>query len=383
MPSRRRLVRALPAGLAAVLAGGCGAGQPGPAAVEVTRGGCGTGWARPHGGEQTVEVRNVGAVTMTVELVDPATHGVYAEVESLAPGTVRPIRLVLAPGSYAFTCFADDFDPETGPAVTITDGPARGATAVPATSETDLAGPVTTYRAYVTAGLATLAARVGELRSAVRSGDRARARAAWLDAQLAYGRLGAAYDTFGDFADAIAGLPDALPGGVHDRDFAGLRRIEWGLWHGEPTAALAPVADALAGAVAGLRRAFAAERTDPNDLPLRAHEILENSLRFELTGDADQGSGAGLATISANLDGTRAVLAAIAPVLKPKYPGWAGVLTDLDRMTALVAAQHGPRGWTAPGALRPADRERLAGTLGELLERLAPIAAIGEVRRTS
>jgi iron uptake system EfeUOB component EfeO/EfeM len=320
---------------------------------------------------------------MEVELVDPATHDVYAEAEAVGPGTTRPMRLVLANGSYAFTCFPDGSDAETGPTVTIKDGPARGAVAVPATSENDLAASVKVYRAHVTAGLATLAAEVAGLRAAVRTGDRARARAAWLDAQMAYGRLGAAYDTFGDFADAIDGLPDGLPGGVHDKGFSGLRRIEYGLWHGEPVPALGKIADALAGAVAGLRKDFAEERTDPNDLPLRAHEILENSVQFELTGDADQGSGDGLGTIAANLDGTRAVLAAIAPVIKPKFPGWTGVMADLDRMTALVNAQHSRNGWTAPGALGRADRQRLDGTLGELLERLAPIAAIGEVRRTS
>jgi len=45
------------------------------------------------------------------------------------------------------------------------------------------------------------------------------------------------------------------------------------------------------------------------------------------------------------------VLAAIAPVIRPKVSGWAGVLADLDRMTALVDAQHGRNGWTAPDAL--------------------------------
>jgi iron uptake system EfeUOB component EfeO/EfeM len=375
------------AGTAGVLltlaAAGCTSAAPPPAAVEVTRGGCGTGWTQPHGGDQTVEIHNVGIVTMEVELVDPASHGVYAEVEQLGPGTVRPMRLVLTPGRYAFTCFPDGSDAETGPVVTIKDGPATGATAVVATSENDLAGAVTSYRAHVTAGLATLSARTGALQAAIGSGDRGKAQAAWLGAQLAYSSLGAAYDTFGDFADAVDGLPDGLPGGVHDKDFAGLRRLEWGLWHHEAMPALRPVAAALTEAVAGLRTDFAKERTDPNDLPLRAHEILENSLQFELTGDADQGSGTGLATIAANLSGTRAVLAAIAPVVQPKYAGWAGVQTDLDRMTTLVEAEHTRAGWTAPRALPAADRERLAGTLGELLERLAPIAAIGEVRRTS
>jgi iron uptake system component EfeO len=380
---RRVLGGVTAAGLLAAVAACTGSPPPTDTTVEVTRGGCGTGWAAPHGGDQTIDVRNVGTVTMEVELVDPATHGVYAEVESLGPGTVRPIRIVLGRGSYAFACFPEDSDAETGPVVTVKDGPARGATAVAAVSENDLADAVQDYRAHVSAGLTALATAVTGLRTAVRSGDRARAQAAWLTAQMAYGRLGAAYDTFGDAADAIDGLPAGLPGGVHDKDFAGLRRIEYGLWHGEAMPSIAKVAGRLATDVAGLRKDFAAERTDPNDLPLRAHEILENSLQFELTGASDQGSGDGLAVISANLDGTRMVLDAIAPVLKPRYPGWQSAMDQLASMTKLVDAQNRRGRWTAPEALARADRERLDGALSQLLETLAPIAAVGEVRRTS
>lgn len=432
----RPLKKLVGAGLVLLLApAGCaGVAAPPATTVEVTPGGCGTGWARPRGGSQTIQIHNAGTVTMEVQLTDPVSHGVYAETEALGPGTTRPMALVLGNGRYAFTCYPDGLEGESGPEVAITDGPAGGGmTAVVPTSENDLAGAVVVYQRRVTGGLATLAKRSAELRRAIGAGDRGRSRAAWLAAQLAYSRLGAAYGTFGDSADAIDGLPAGGGGGLPaggdgtrltsgggglpaggdatrlvggggglpaggdgtrlaggggaqlagggDRGFSGLRRIERGLWHGEALGRLEAVAERLVEDVAGLRSDFQAERTDPNDLPLRAHEILENALQFELTGDADQGAGAGLAIIGANLEGTRAVLAAIAPVVRPKYAGWAGVQADLDEMTRLVAAQDTADGWTAPGALAAADRRRLAGTLGELLERLAPVASIGEVRR--
>jgi iron uptake system component EfeO len=367
----------------AVTAGCSGPPAPQNPAVEVTRGGCGTGWTTPHGGDQTIDVHNVGTVTMEVELVDPATRGVYAEVDSLAPGAVRPMRITLGRGSYVFACFPEDSDAETGPVVTVRDGPARGAPAVAAVSENDLAASVPSYRTHVSSGLTALATAVTGLQKAVRSGDRGRSEAAWLAAQTAYGRLGAAYDTFGDAADAIDGLPAGLPGGVHDKGFTGLRRIEYGLWHGEAMPTVGKVTDRLAADVAGLRKDFAAARTDPNDLPLRAHEILENSLQLELTGDSDQGAGAGLAVLAADLAGTRMVLDAIAPVLEPRYAGWRSALDQLASLTKLVDAQQRRGQWTPPAALARADRERLDGALGELLETLAPIAAIGEVRRTS
>ncbi len=380
--SMPRLSRACATGVVLVLTvAGCAHHAAKAAAIELDRGRCGAGWTRPHGGDQTLTVHNATTAGMEVQLVDPATKGVYAEVEQLGPGTSRPIHVTLTRGTYAFTCYADGADSETGPSVTVTDGPARGTAAIMPTSENDLAGPVRTYRTHVSAGLATLAVQVGELQTALKSGDRARAQAAWLVAQMAYSRLGAAYDTFGDRAGVIDGTPAGLPRGVGDSRFTGLRRIEYGLWHHEPLAATTKVAGRLATDVAGLRTDFAAERTDPNDLPLRAHEILENALQFELSGASDQGSGDGLAIISANLDGTAMVLDAIAPVLQPRDPGWPRATAELAAMRTLIGAQDRKGHWTPPASLPLAEREKLDGALGQLLENLAPIAAIGEVRR--
>ncbi|GAA0948746.1 EfeM/EfeO family lipoprotein [Kribbella koreensis] len=352
--------------------------------VTVSRGNCGTGWKDPHSGAQTVQVSNVGTVTTEVDLIDPATGGVYAEVEGLAPNTSRPMQLNLGRASYAFRCLAEDTDAVTGPAIQITDGPPPPVPAVLPVTSQDLSGAVTEYRGYVGAGLGRLAGEVSTLVLTLRGGDLGASRAAWLSAHLAYERLGAAYDTFGDFADQIDGMPDGLPAGVRDPGFGGLRRIEYGLWHGQSPRSLVAVGTQLAAAVAGLREDFPKERTDPNDLPLRAHEIMENALQFELTGQADQGGGTGLATIGANLDGTQAVLRALAPVMSTRYSGWPQVATWIATTRRLVAKGHRPDGtWIAPTALDQQTRTRLNAAVSQLVEVLAPIAAIGDVRRTS
>ena len=383
MPQAGRL--AVAAVLTVAAATACSSPAPAPPkepGVQVARGRCGVGWDSPKGGDQTIEVHNTDSVTMEVELVDPASHGIYGEIESLAPGTTRSFHLVLGNGNYAFTCLPDGADLETGPSVTIKDGPAKGAAAIIPVSESDLAPAVKTYRSHVATGLATLAANVSTLRTELGSGDRERSRKAWLVAQLAYNRLGAAYDTFGDSADAVDGMPDGLPGGVHDKDWTGLRRIEYGLWHNDSMPALAALGSRLSSAVASLRRDFDKERTDPNDLPLRSHEILENTLQFELSGSEDQGAHAELAVMSANLDGTRMVLDAIAPEIQPRYPAWATVLSELAGLKKLVDSHDRGGTWAPLRSLSAHDREELDGKIGRLLEDLAPIAAIGEVRRT-
>ncbi len=370
----------------AVTIAGCDAPRPaartGTTTVEVSQAVCGQGWRHPRGGTQEFQVRNVGTYTTEVRLVDPATGAVYAELEGLAAGTARPLRVRLGRGRYAFRCLPEDTEALTGHTVTITDGPVRGAPAVIPVSAQDLRGPVTSYRAYVLRSLRPLRRDVAALHTAIRSGDRAVARRAWLPAHLDYERLGAAYGTFGELADAIDGLPAGLPDGVRDTHFTGLRRLEYGLWHDAPMRSLQSVSGRLVDDVRTLTTNFGRARIDPNDLPRRAHEILEQTLEFTLTDRADQGSGTSLATARANLDGTRAVLDALRPVLAGRYPGLPGVDDWLHRVARLLDAQRRNGRWPTLGSLSSAARRRIDGAVGELLERLAPIAALGEVRRS-
>jgi len=113
----------------------------------------------------------------------------------------------------------------------------------------------------------------------------------------------------------------------------------------------------------------------------RAHEILENTLRFELTGKADQGSGTMLATAAANLDGTRAVLDPLRPLLKGRMDV-AGIDARLDRTERLLDAQHRHGRWTPLDRLSTLERERIDGAVGELVEILSSVATVAAARRT-
>jgi iron uptake system component EfeO len=348
----------------------------GPAAIDGGVSRCGAGWTRPHTGRQTLPVRNSGVGPTDVSLIDPTTGGVYVEIEALGPGVTRRIHVTLGGGVYAFRCAEEDNDLVTGPR-TVIKAPRYGVTAIVPVTLTDLYGPARAYDAYAAKGVDRLIGKVAVLQRAVHDGDLDAARAAWTPAHLAYERLGAAYGTFGDFDGAINGGPAGLPGGVHDKDFTGFHRIEYGLWHGESAASLAGPADRLANDVRELKADLPNERLDPRDLPLRAHEILENTLQFQLTGAADQGSGTSLLTAAANIEGTREVLSVLRPLLQPRYRDLPAVDTWLDRTDALL------KGRSSVDDLSQAERERIDGTVGQLVELLAPIAAIGEPRRVS
>jgi iron uptake system component EfeO len=352
--------------------------------IAISRSACGTGWSDPKPGPQTFHLHNTGSVTAEVALIDPATGVIYGEVEGLGPATTRPLRVNLGNGSYAFRCLPEDAGAIVGPAVRVSGGAERSGPGVAPVTRNDLLGPLKAYQQHVTTGLGELVTNTGALKNAIHGGDRAASEAAWLTAHLTYERLGAAYDAFGDSDGALNGTADGLPAGVADEGFTGFHRLEQGLWHGEDVASLAGVAGQLDTDARALQSSFGDSQVDGNDLGLRAHEIMENTLQFELTGRTDYGSGTTLATTRANLDGTRAVLDVLRPLLTPRYPDLSKVDTWLARTQNTLEAAHRPDGtWTPLAQLEPKQRQKLNADVSELTELLAPIAAIAEPRRVS
>jgi iron uptake system component EfeO len=380
---------------AAVLATGGGAGSAPAAtsgavpaadglphtAVDVSPSACGHGWSKPHAGSQVFDLHNSAGSATEVYLTDPHSGKVYGEVEGLAPGVTRPMRIDLGGGSYAFKCLQEDTDAVTGPTVVVPGKQPQGPAAVPITQH-DLIPPTLAYQKWVGDRISDLARGTATLKADIDRGDLKAARADWLSAHLVYERMGAAYGTFGDADGAINGTVGLDPDAVNDPDFTGFHRIEYGLWHGRPASALRGPAATLVSDVKALGASWADQRMDPADMGLRAHEIVENTEQFELTGRTDYGSGTNLATARANLDGSRELLRRLHALLAPRDPRLPALDATMDRTQAALEAEHHGGSWTPLDKLSRGSRERINADFGELLEQLAPVAAICDVRRT-
>jgi iron uptake system component EfeO len=378
---RRAALTAVVAISAGLLAA-CGGSAPPANLISVSNGGCGSNWhAGP--GWYTFQVYNAAAEAVEVDLVNPASGAVYAEVETIGPGTSNPMRLDLGSGPYAFRCLFEDYDPITGP-TTVIGGHARGTPAILPITSNDLLGPANEYHTYVTAGLSTLLNQAEVLASDVRAGNLGVARAAWLPAHLTYERLGAAYDSFGNADQAIDGRPDGFTAGVNSPQWIGFYRLEYGLWHSQSARELTPIADTLFADVRTLQASWPSTEINLLDIGLRTHEILENALEFQLTGHDDYGSGTTLATTQANITGTLELLSILHPLLVPRYAGLPAVYTWLSRLNSLLVSQgKRPNGqWIAVSRLSVSSREQIDSACGQALEELAPIAAITEPRIT-
>ncbi|HTW21038.1 MAG TPA: EfeM/EfeO family lipoprotein [Mycobacteriales bacterium] len=342
-------------------------------AIDVSPTACAVAWRGAKSGRSEYRVTDVGDSPEEVSIVGPDHLTTYAELEMVAPRTTQTMVAILPPGRYSWGCEADDGAESYSDLRAVTGPPVSGATPYIPVDADQLAGAVVRYRASVTAGLRVLVRDTDRLLQVARSGSRPAVERAWLTAHLDYERLGAAYDTFGSLEQRIDGRPNGLTDGVRSPRFAGFLRLEYALWHGQPRSVVVATATALDRSVRTLERRFPRLSTDPNDIALRAHEILENTLQFELTGEADQGSHTTLATGAANVAGTQLTLASLAPLLRKVDPALLRQLTaGLHRLAVTFAGfRVGPGRWLPLDDLGRMRRERLDAQVGGLLEQLS------------
>ena len=298
------------------------AGASATTAVTVTSTGCAKDWTAASTGPQTFTVDNQSSNAGEINL-DNAAGAVVAEIETLGPATTAEMTATLGPGSYTFECHMSGEAVTTSATVQVT---GKATQSVPAAVKpvtlADLTGPNKEYERYAAGQLRTLAGAITKIKTDLQQGRLNAARTDWLAAQLDWEKVGASYDSFGDDGTAVDGLPDGLVNGVNDKDFTGLHRLEYGLWHGQSAATLLPVVNVLARDVTTVQKNLASGDLagDPANLPLRAHEILEDALRDHLSGIDDQGSGDAYAATYADLQVTRVVLSELAPLINERAP---------------------------------------------------------------
>jgi high-affinity iron transporter len=247
----------------------------------------------------------------------------------------------------------------------------------------DYKRPIAAYRRYVRGRLGTLGGQVAALRAAIGRDDLSAARAAWMRADATYESIGAAYGAFGDLDAAVNGRPAGLPDGVRSADFTGLHRVELALWERRSTRDAAPPAAQLARAVARMRAQVAKLEIDPLEYSLRAHEILEDGIHLQLSGQASPWSGAALVALRAEVTGTGVVLDTLEPLIARRdstdaLPQARRALRRLSSELERLERADGslPR-WDRLGQR---DRERVDGLAAGAAEQLAYVPELVDPR---
>jgi high-affinity iron transporter len=354
--------------------------------VTVSRTDCAPEWSSAQPGTQTITVTNNSGLAGEINL-DDASGAVVGEIETIGPGTSAPLTATLGNGTYTFRCLMGSLPTTASQPVAISAGTGSVSTgsapvAVKPVTAGDLTPPNRLYQAYAAAQLAGLASQVTVIEADLRHDNIPQAKKDWLTAQLDWERAGASYDSFGDLGLAVDRLPDGLPDGVSDKGFTGLHRLEYGLWHGQSATELLPVADTLAKNAAAVEKNLPGDDLagDPTQLPVRAHEIIEDALRDHLSGIDDQGAGAAYAMTYADTQVDKAVLGYLANLLNEREPGLVATAdSDLATLDTALLATRAQGQWQSLSAVTLAQRQHVDAATGALLETLASVPDLLEV----
>jgi len=344
---------------------------------------CGRGWSGGKSGKQTFAFWNNSIQPLEVYVENPATHEVYVDAENIGAGVTRSVSATLGPGTYRFYCMPSDSDPVAGASWTLS-GDYAGPTTpgIEPVTVRDLIPALKEYEGWVRGQLPSLQRETERLAADVRRGDVAAAKRDWLTAHVHYETLGAAYDAFGDDGEAIDAFPSSRPP-AKDPDLHGFHKVEALLWGGAAAAPTRRAADDLVGAVKHLRKDMVNPVQSTTVIGLRAHEILEDAVRFELTGEDDAGSGTDLATIDANLTGTLQALKPLRPILSARGQDLGEVDAWVARSRRLVRSYHHGGRWTPVESLSRSQREHLDATLSQTAEYLSQVAVVTDPRRSN
>jgi high-affinity iron transporter len=378
------VVVAVPALAAGVTIAALPAAATSASTVTVTRIDCAPEWLSAQTGTQTITVTNNSGLAGEINL-DNASGAVIGEIETIGPGTSAPLTATLGAGTYTIRCLMGSQPTTTSQPVTVSAGGAAAVAAPVAVKPVtlgELTGPNKLYQGYAAAQLDALAQAVAAIEADLRRGSLAQAKTDWLAAQLDWERVGASYDSFGDLGLAVDGLPDGLPNGVNDKSFTGLHRLEYGLWNGQSAAELLPVAETLARNVTTAQDNLANVNLagDPTQLPIRAHEIIEDALRDHLSGIDNQGADDAYPMTYADTQVDRVVLGYLANLIDQREPGLVATadseLATLDQ--ALLATRDNGQ-WQPLTAVTLDQRQHVNAAIGALLETLASVPDLLEV----
>ncbi|NED54660.1 peptidase M75 [Micromonospora aurantiaca] len=368
-----RLVAPAAAGLLAVAGlAGCGGGDDadatngGPIAVKATDTVCEVGDTEIDAGQVTFKVTNTGS-KVNEFYVYAAGDRVMGEVENIAPGLSRELRVELTAGTYETACKPG----MSGRGI-------RGALKVSGTAATvapdaALTQATESYQRYVRSQTAALLTKTEEFVAAVKANDVAKAKALYPVARTYWERIEPVAESFGDLDPKIDGREEVVEEGM---EFTGFHRIEKDLWTTGDVSRDGAIADRLLVDVKAIVAKADAEKLTPLQLANGAKALLDEVASGKITGEEERYSHTDLWDFNANLEGSKAAIAALRPALEQRAPD---LVKQLDSEFANVETTLGRHragdGWKLHTQLGKAELKELSDAVNALAEPVSKVAA--------
>jgi iron uptake system component EfeO len=339
----------------------------GPITVKASDTGCDVAKSTLEAGTHVFAISNSGA-KVTEFYVYAAGDRVMGEVENITPGLSRELRVELPAGTYQTACKPGMIGTGIRNALTVSgSSPAL-------TEDAQLQQATESYTRYITTQSEALVQKTTDFVTAVKAGDVAKSKDLFPIARTYYERIEPVAEIFGDLDPKIDGREDdataALP-------FTGFHKIEKDLWVSGDIRTDGPVADQLLKDVNEVVTKAKDEKLSPLQLANGAKELLDEVANSKITGEEDRYSHTDLWDFAANVDGSRAAVAALRPALEKRDPA---LVKQIDAAFTNVGAElnkyRDGDGWKRQNQLTQAQLKGLSDAINALAEPISKIAGV-------
>jgi iron uptake system component EfeO len=338
----------------------------GPIAVAASDSECKVGRTEVAAGTTRFTVTNGGS-KVTEFYVYAAGDRVMAEVENIAPGLSRDLHVELPAGMYETACKPGMVGKGIRGAFTVT------GSAQPLTADAKLAQATESYQRYVKSQTAALVEKTTEFVAAVKGGDIPKAKALFPIARTYWERIEPVAEIFGDLDPKIDGREEVVEEGM---PFTGFHAIERDLWVKNDVSKSGPLADQLMTDINEIVAKANAEKLSPLQLANGAKELLDEVATGKITGEEDRYSHTDLWDFAANVQGSKAAIAALRPALEERAPELVGQLdTAFATVESTLDKHRAGDGWKLHNTLSQAELKELSDVINALAEPISKVAA--------
>jgi len=248
-----------------------------------------------------------------------------------------------------------------------------GASAAP--DPMQLVEPISQYKLYVIDQVGVLLKDTTAFADAIKAGDLAKAKSLYGSSRVAYERIEPLAELFSDLDGAIDSRADDHEGAEKDPGFTGFHRLEYGLFVGNSTDGLAPIADKLVADVTELQKRIKDLTTPPDKVVGGAAALIEEVAASKISGEEDRYARTDLYDFQANVDGAQKIVELLKPLLDKENPDLLKKIeanfTTVNDILAKYRTADG--GFETYEKLTDADRNALKAPVTTLAEDLSQL----------
>ena len=322
-------------------------------------------------GPVTFKVANQGS-KVTEFYVYAEGDRIVGEVENIGPGLSRNLTVDLTKGTYEGACKPGMVGKGIRKKLTVT----GGGDAKSLSDSEELKAAAASYEQYVGSQAEELIEETEKFVAAVKAGRTEEAKRLFPEARTYWERIEPVAEIFGELDPLTDGRePDAKAEG---RDFTGWHRIEKQLWVEGNTKGMGKYADQLLANIKKVVRLSEEKPLTALQLAQGSKGLLDEVATGKITGEEDVFSHTDLWDFRANIDGSRAAIAALRPVVEDSEPALAKTIDHRFEQLDVILDQHREKDgtWTSYDKLSNAQVKKLSVAVDALSEPISQVAAV-------